>query len=49
MKVYQRRENLCFFGIKETATADTEKDTKAVLVEFIKKELGIGNVNSFEF
>ena len=39
MKVYQRRKNLRFFGIKEAATA--EEDTRGVLVDFLKTELGI--------
>ena len=34
MEVYQRRENLRFFGIKEEA--DTEEDAREVLVGFLK-------------
>ena len=28
MEVYQCRENMRFFGIKEASTGDTEEDTK---------------------
>ena len=38
MEVYQRRKKLHFFGIKQAASA--QEDTKEVLVEFLKTELG---------
>jgi len=47
MEVYQRRENLRVFGIKE-ATTDKE-DTKEVLVEFLTTELGIEGADDIEF
>ena len=47
MEVYQRRENLRFFGIKEAATA--QEDTKEALVEFLKTELGIEAADDIEF
>ena len=49
MEVYQRRENLRFFGIEETNTADNEEDTRQVLVDFLEDKLGIGNARNFEF
>ncbi|XP_073259160.1 uncharacterized protein [Porites lutea] len=47
MEVYQRRENLCFFGIKEEA--DVEEDAREVLVGFLKTELGMENADQIEF
>ena len=47
MEVYQRRENLRFFGIKEEA--DTEEDAREVLVGFLKTELGMENADQIEF
>ena len=47
MEVYQRRENLRFFGIKEEA--DMEEDTREVLVVFLKTELGMENADQIEF
>ena len=47
MEVYQRRENLCFFGIKREA--DMEEDAREVLVGFLKTELGIENADQIEF
>ena len=47
MEVYQRRENLPFFGIKEEA--DTEEDAREVLVGFLKLELGMENADQIEF
>ena len=47
MEVYQWRENLRFFRIKEAAT--TEEDTKEVLVDFLKTELGIEMADEIEF
>ena len=47
MEVYQRRENLRFFGIKEKA--DKEEDAREVLVGFLKTELGMENANQIEF
>ena len=47
VEVYQLRENLCFFGIKEEA--DTEEDAREVLVGFLKTELGMENADQIEF
>lgn len=47
MEVYHRRENLLFFGIKEAATA--EEDTREVLVDFLKTELGMEDAGELEF
>ena len=47
MEVYQRRENLRFFGFKEEA--DTEEDAREVLVGFLKTELGLENADQVEF
>ena len=47
MEVYQWRENLRFFGIKEAATA--QEDTKEVLADFLEKELGIEAADDIEF
>ena len=49
MEVYQRRENLRFFGIKEASTGNTEEDTKTVLLDVLKNELRMNNAESFEF
>ena len=38
MEVYQRRENLRFYGIRETSGA-TEENVKEVLVGFMQNEL----------
>ncbi|XP_068756607.1 uncharacterized protein [Montipora capricornis] len=46
MEVYNRRENLRFFGIEEEAV---QKDTKEVLVNFLTKELGIEGASDMEF
>ena len=48
-EVYQRRENLRFFGIEETNTRDNEEDTRQVLVDWLEDKLGIGNARNFEF
>ena len=45
MGVYQRLKNLRFFGIKE----ENEEDTREVLVDFLKTELGIGDAEDLEF
>jgi len=37
MEVYQRRENLRFFGNKEAAAS--EEDTREILVDFLKQSL----------
>lgn len=42
MEVYQRRENLRFFVIKEASTWDTEEDTKTVLLDFFKERTSYG-------
>ena len=47
MEVYQRRENLRFFGIKEEAVM--EEDAREVLVGFLKTELGMENEDQIEF
>ena len=47
MEVYQRRENLRFFGIKKKA--DTEEEAREVLVGFLKTGLGIENADQIEF
>ena len=47
MEVYQRRENLRFFGIKEEA--DMEEDARKVLFGFLKTELGMENADQIEF
>ena len=47
MEVYQRRENLRFFGIKEAAVS--EEDTREILVDFLKTELGMEDANELEF
>ena len=46
MEVYQRREKLRFFGIKEAAAA-AQEDTREVLVDFLKTELGIEVADEF--
>ena len=46
MEVYQRRENLRFFGIKEEAD---KEDAREVLVGFLKTELGMENADQIEF
>ena len=46
MEVYQRRENLRFFGIKEKA--DTEEDAREVLIGFLKTELGMENADQID-
>lgn len=38
MEVYQRREHLRFFGIQEVGA---EEDTRKVLVDFLRTELGL--------
>ena len=47
MEVYQRRENLRFFGIKEEN--DENEDTREVLVDFLKTELGMEDAGDLEF
>ncbi|XP_068674713.1 tropomyosin-like [Montipora foliosa] len=47
MEVYQRRENLRFFGIKEEK--DVNEDTREVLVDFLKTELGVEDADNIEF
>ena len=43
-EVYQRRENLRFYGIRE----DREEDTKEVLYNFLENNLGISNARKIE-
>ena len=38
MELYQRREHLRFFGIQEVVA---EEDTRKVLVDFLRTELGL--------
>ena len=45
-EVYNRRENLHFFGIEEEGV---QKDTKEVLVNVLTKELGIEGTSDMEF
>jgi len=47
MEVYQRRENLLFFGIKEVAAV--EEVTREILVDFLKTELGMEDANELQF
>ena len=46
-EVYQRRENLRFFGIKEEAGA--AEDTREVLAGFLDKELRMEDADQIEF
>lgn len=46
MEVYQRRENLRFFGIQEVGA---EEETEEVLVNFLRTELGLEDVHGLEF
>ena len=46
MEVYQRRENLRFFGIQEVGA---EEDTREVLVDFFRTELGLEDADGLEF
>ncbi|KAK2564034.1 hypothetical protein P5673_012249 [Acropora cervicornis] len=46
MEVYQRRENLRIFSIKEES--GMEKDAREVLVGFLKTELGMENADEIE-
>ncbi len=48
MEVYQRRENLRFYGIAESFDLSGE-NFKEVLIDFIQKELNISEADSFEF
>lgn len=48
MEVYQRRENLRFYGIAESSDLSNE-NAKEVLIGFIQKELNISEADSFEF
>ena len=43
-QVYQRRENLRFYGIRE----DREEDTKEVLYNFLENNLGISNARKIQ-
>jgi len=47
MEVYQRHENLGFFGIKGAAAS--EEETREILVDFLKTELGMEDANGLEF
>ena len=48
MEVYQRRENLRFYGIKATC-GTTEEIVKEVLVRFMQNELDISEADTIEF
>ena len=48
MEVYQRRENLRFYGIRE-ASGTTEENVKEVLVGFMQNELDISEADTIEF
>lgn len=48
MEVYQRRENLRFYGIAESFHLP-EENVKEVLIGFIQKELNISEADSFEY
>lgn len=48
MEVYQRRENLRFYGIAESFHL-SEENVKEVLIGFIQKELNISEVDSFDY
>ena len=44
--VYNRRENLRFYGVPEI---EEEENTEAVLKAFLEKELNVGNTQYIEF
>ena len=48
MEVYQRRENLRFYGIRESS-GTTEENVKEVLVGFMQNELDISEAHTIEF
>ena len=48
MEVYQRRENLRFYGIAESFHL-SEENVKEVLIGFIQKELNISEADSFDY
>ena len=48
MEVYQRPENLRFYGIRE-ASGSTEENVKEVLVGFMQNELDISEADTIEF
>ena len=48
MEVYQRRENLRFYGIRE-ASGSTEENVKEMLVGFMQNELDISEADTIEF
>ena len=47
MGVYQRRENLRFYGIEEDP--EGAEDTRQVLIDFMESELGIDDASEIEF
>ena len=47
MGVYQRRENLRFYGIEEDP--EGAEDTRQVLIDFLQSELGIDDASDIEF
>ncbi|XP_067024761.1 uncharacterized protein [Acropora muricata] len=47
MGVYQRRENLRFYGIEEDP--EGAEDTRQVLIDFLQSELGIEDASDIEF
>ena len=46
-EVYQRRENLRFYGIEEDP--EGAEDTRQVLIDFMESELGIDDASEIEF
>ena len=47
MGVYQRRENLRFYGIEDNP--EGAEDTRQVLIDFLQSELGIDDTSDIEF
>ncbi|XP_015759378.1 PREDICTED: uncharacterized protein LOC107338657 [Acropora digitifera] len=47
MEVYQRSENLCFYGIEEDL--EGAEDMRQVLIDFLQSELGIDDASNIEF
>lgn len=49
LDVYQRRENLRFYGIPEDEDSDDNEDTEQTLIDFLGKELKIKDADEMEF
>ena len=47
MGVYQRRENLRFYGIEEDP--ERPEDTRQMLIDFLQSELGIDDASDIDF